>query len=103
MASFPYWALSRGFGNRHPNVVSQAVRFPMPPSRFFGIAYGARVMLSTPPATNTSPSFVLMARAAALIAARPDEQSRVKLRPATETGEPARRAARLAMVRLSAP
>src|SRR5213078_4108927 len=63
MESFPYWALSRGFGNRHPNVVSHAVRFPIPPSRFFGTAYGARVMLSTPPATNTSPSPVLTARA----------------------------------------
>ena len=38
MASFPYCAFSRGFGNRHPRVVSHAVRFPIPPSRFFGIA-----------------------------------------------------------------
>src|SRR5437870_4945418 len=33
MASFPYWALSRGFGNRHPKVVSHAVRFPTPARR----------------------------------------------------------------------
>src|SRR5439155_625872 len=103
MESFPYWALSRGFGNRHPNVVSHAVRFPIPPSRFFGTAYGARVMLSTPPATNTSPSPVLMARAAAVIAARPDEQRRLKVRPATETGKPARRDAIRATFRLSSP
>src|SRR5437016_13056627 len=103
MASFPYWALSRGFGNRHPKVVSHAVRFPIPPSRSFGTAYGARVMLSTPPATNTSPSPVLMARAAAVIAARPDEQRRLKVRPATETGKPARRGAIRATLRLYSP
>src|SRR6266480_4601722 len=60
-------------------------------------------MLSTPPATNTSPSPVLMARDAALIAARPDEQRRLKVRPATETGKPARRAAIRATFRLSSP
>src|SRR2546430_581261 len=60
-------------------------------------------MLSTPPATNTSPSPVLMARAAALIAERPEEQRRLKVRPATETGKPARRAAIRATFRLSSP
>src|SRR5205809_1238047 len=103
MESFPYWALSRGFGNRDPNVVAPAVRFPIPPSRFFGTAYGARVMLSPPPSTNTAPARVLMARAAALIAARPDEQRRLKVRPATETGNPAGRGAIRATFRLSCP
>src|SRR3989440_12487225 len=60
-------------------------------------------MLSTPPATNTSPSPVLIARAAALIAARPEEQSRLKVRPATDTGKPAGRAAIRATFRLSSP
>src|SRR5947209_3706683 len=101
--SFPYWALSRGFGNRQPRVVSQAVTLPMAPSRFFGIAYGARVMLSTPPATKTSPSPTLMARAAALTAARPDEQRRLNVTPATDTGNPASSAAIRATLRLSSP
>src|SRR5438874_7679748 len=60
-------------------------------------------MPSTPPATNTSPSSALIARAAALIAARPEAQSRLNVTPATETGKPARRAAIRATFRLSSP
>src|SRR5437870_1368493 len=60
-------------------------------------------MPSTPPATNTSPSSALIARAAALIAASPDAQSRLNVTPATVTGKPARRAAIRATFRLSSP
>src|SRR3990170_3756253 len=60
-------------------------------------------MLSTPPATNTSPSPHLVARAAALIAARPEEQRRLNVTAATETGKPARRVAMRATFRLSSP
>src|SRR6059036_2719541 len=60
-------------------------------------------MLSTPPATNTSPSSALIARAAALIAASPEAQRRLKVTAATETGKPARRAAIRATFRLSSP
>src|SRR5207249_1191937 len=60
-------------------------------------------MLSTPPATNTSPSSALIARAAALIAASPEAQRRLNVTPATETGSPARRAAIRATFRLSSP
>src|SRR5207247_5891890 len=61
------------------------------------------VWITQPPAANPSPSPVLMARAAALVAARPDEQRRLKVRPATETGNPASRAAIRATFRLSSP
>src|SRR5437762_10834574 len=60
-------------------------------------------MPSTPPASITSPSSALIARAAALIAARPEAQSRLNVTPATETGKPARRAAIRATFRLSSP
>src|SRR5207237_381663 len=55
------------------------------------------------PATNTSPSSALIARASALIAARPEAQRRLNVTPATETGSPARRAAIRATFRLSSP
>src|SRR6266581_1404315 len=60
-------------------------------------------MLSTPPATKTSPSPALIARAAALTAPRPEEQSRLNVTPATETGRPASSAAIRATLRLSSP
>ena len=103
MDSVPNFSFIFGFGKRHPRVVSQAVRWLIEPSGFFGIAYGARLMLSTPPATKTSPSPTLIARAAALIAARPEEQRRLNVTAATETGSPARRAAMRATLRLSSP
>ena len=45
------------------------------------MTYGARVMLSTPPATNTSPSPAMIACAALLIACRPDPHSRLTVWP----------------------
>ena len=48
---------SRGFGNRHPSVVSHAFRSPRGNARSgFAITNGARDIDSTPPATNRSPS-----------------------------------------------
>src|SRR5207245_10176216 len=96
-------SLVSGLGMRHRLAVSQAVACPGPPSRFLGIANGARLMLSTPPATKTSPSPALIARAAALIAESPEEHRRLKVTAATETGKPARRAAIRATFRLSSP
>src|SRR3989304_2393198 len=101
--SVPYCSLSFGFGNLQPSVVSHAVRWDMDPSGFFGIAYGARVMLSTPPATNTSPSPHLIARAAGLLAARTQEPRGLNVTGATETGNPANRAAIRPTFRLSSP
>ena len=52
----------------------------------FSITYGARVIDSTPPATNTSPSPTAIAWAAELIAWRPLPQSRLTVSPPTSTG-----------------
>ena len=49
---------------------------------------GARVMLSTPPATMTSPSPRRIALAAVLIACRPEPQSRLTVCPATVDRQP---------------
>ena len=65
--------------------------------------YGARVIDSTPPATNTSPSSTAIAWAAALMAWRPEPHSRLTVWPATSTGRPARSAAMRATFRLSSP
>ena len=51
---------------------------------------GARVMDSTPPPMNTSPSPTAIAWAAELIACSPEPHSRLTVRPPTSTGRPAR-------------
>ena len=50
---------------------------------------GARLMLSTPPATNTSPSPQVTACAAIAIALRPLPQLRCKTEPGISIGSPA--------------
>ena len=82
----------RGFTNRQPSVVSSIVRAPRShaPSAL-SITYGARVIDSTPPATNTSPSPAPIAWAALFTAWRPDPHSRFTVCPATSTGSPASR------------
>ena len=94
----------RGFTNRQPSVVSSIVRGPRShaPSAL-SITYGARVIDSTPPATNTSPSPAPIAWAALFTAWRPEPHSRLTVCPATSTGSPARRAAMRATLRLSSP
>ena len=94
----------RGFTNRQPSVVSSIVRGPRShaPSAL-SITYGARVIDSTPPATNTSPSPAPIACAALFTAWRPEPHSRFTVCPATSTGSPARRAAMRATLRLSSP
>ena len=67
------------------------------------MTYGARVIDSTPPAMNTSPSPTAIAWAAELIACNPEPHSRLTVSPATSTGSPARRAAMRATLRLSSP
>ena len=103
MESVPYIDFIFGLTNRQPRLVSKSSM-----SRANGLvaldnAYGARVMLSTPPAMNTSPSPVLIARAAFAIAAMPDAQSRLTVSPGTLTGNPASSAAIRATFRLSSP
>ena len=89
---------------RHPTVVSAisgAVRLQAAPG--LSITYGARVMLSTPPAMNTSPSPALIACAALATACNPEPHSRFTVCPATSTGNPARSEAMRATLRLSSP
>src|SRR6267142_2830155 len=69
----------------------------------FSITYGARVMFSTPPATNASPSPALIACAALAIACSPEPQRRLTVCPGTSTGKPASSAAIRATLRLSSP
>src|SRR6476659_6050546 len=67
------------------------------------MTYGARVMFSTPPATNASPSPALIACAALAIACSPEPQRRFTVCPGTSTGKPASNAAIRATLRLSSP
>ena len=67
-----YAACIRGLTNRQPSVVSSIARAPrsQAPSAL-SITYGARVIDSTPPAMNTSPSPAPIAWAAEFTACRP--------------------------------
>ena len=65
--------------------------------------YGARVIDSTPPAMNTSPSPTAIAWAAELIAWSPEPHSRLTVWPPTSTGKPASSSAIRATLRLSSP
>ena len=67
------------------------------------IANGARLIDSTPPATNRSPSPASTAWQAETTAASPDAQSRLTVTPATDSGRPASSAAMRATLRLSSP
>ena len=60
------------------------------PRRASGLSwtYGARVIDSTPPPMNTSPSPTAIAWAAVLIAWSPDPHSRLTVCPPTSTGKP---------------
>ena len=64
---------------------------------------GARLMLSTPPATNRSPCPHATAREASTTAASPLAQSRFTVMPATSTGRPPSSPARRATLRQSSP
>ena len=64
---------------------------------------GARLIDSTPPATNRSPSPAAIAWHAETTAERPEAQSRFTVTPATDSGSPASRTAMRATLRLSSP
>ncbi len=94
----------RGFVKRQPTVESAiggTSRFHGEPD--FSCTYGARVMLSTPPATKASPSPALIACAALAIACSPDPHSRFTVWPGTSIGSPASSTAIRATLRLSSP
>ena len=96
----------RGFGNRQPSVVSQAVVVPARERRAPAWpSPAARAIIdSTPPATKRSPSPAddRVARAETT-AESPDAQSRFTVTPATDSGSPASSAAIRATLRLSSP
>ena len=97
-------ASSRGFGYRQPRVVSYTVRWPRDHAcSGFGIDSGARVIDSTPPATNRSPSPAITAWQAETTADRPDAHRRFIVTPATDCGKPASSTAIRATSRLSSP
>ena len=93
-----------GFTNRHPTVLSAttgaARSHGVPDLR---VTYGARVMLSTPPAMNRSPSPARIACAALTTACNPEPHSRFTVWPGTSIGRPASKAAIRATLRLSSP
>ena len=64
---------------------------------------GARVIDSTPPATNRSPSPAITAWHAPTTAESPEAHRRLTVTPATESGRPASSAANRATFRLSSP
>ncbi len=92
-----------GFGKREPIVVSYSFTSRLNGESDLPITYGARLMLSTPPAMYISPSPQLMARAASTTACRPLAQSRFTVTPGVVGGRPASSAAKRAMLRLSSP
>jgi hypothetical protein len=93
-----------GLTNRHPSSESAISGTPRGGvSVGFSITHGARDMLSTPPATNTSPSPAQMAWKAERTACSPEPQRRFTVCPATETGIPASSHAMRATLRLSSP
>ncbi len=69
----------------------------------FGTMNGARVMLSTPPASIKPASPARMARAAVPTASSPDPHSRFMVAAGTEAGIPASNTAMRATFRLSSP
>jgi hypothetical protein len=88
---------------RQPTCVCQSLASVGYGTSGFGSTNGARLMLSTPPATIRSASPDPTARAAWTIASPPDAQSRFTVTPGTVTGSPASRAAMRATLRLSSP
>jgi hypothetical protein len=94
----------RGLTKRQPSVVSYTVWLPRGKERSgLGIASGARLIDSTPPASIRSPSPSRIARPAWFTASSPDAQSRLTVTPGTSTGRPASNDAMRATLRLSSP
>src|SRR4030067_1058226 len=94
----------RGLVKRQPTVLSALAGGGRSPAAVgLSTPYGARVMLSTPPATKASPSAALIACAALATAWSPEPHRRLMVWPGTSTGYPAGRAATRATLRLSSP
>ncbi len=101
--SIPYFALVSGFTKRQPIVVSSIFATRENALSAFASTKGARDMLSTPPATASEISPVLIARAAIAIASMLDPHSLFTVVPGTSTGRPASSTAIRPTLRLSSP
>ena len=100
----PWSSAIFGFTRRQPRVVSTRAASPRgKPASGLGTTQGARLMLSTPPATTTSAWPEATAMAARLTASRLEAHNRLTVAPGTSTGKPASRAAIRATLRLSSP
>ena len=103
MDSTPYWAFISGLTKRQPMVVSKISACRPKASALLPMTKGARVMLSTPPASISSASPDLMARAAMPVASMPEPQRRFTVAPGMPSGSPASSEAMRATLRLSSP
>src|SRR5690554_589768 len=103
MASVPNFSFILGLTNRQPKLLS-CISASLPKGlETFEITHGPRVICSTPPEINRSPSPALMALLAATIADIPDEHKRLIVSPGTENGKPAKRDDMRATFLLSSP
>ena len=103
MESMPCSDFILGLTKRQPIVVSKISAWRPKASALLPMTKGARVMLSTPPASMRSASPALMARPAMPTASMPDPQSRFTVLPGMEEGRPASSRAMRATLRLSSP
>ena len=101
--SVPYNFRMAGLTNRQPMVVSWISACRAHGTAALRMTNGARVMLSTPPATTRSASPERTILAAMATASRPEPQSRLTVPPGTSTGRPASSVAIRATLRLSSP
>jgi hypothetical protein len=93
----------RGLTRRQPIVVSSSCALRPNGVSALAITKGARLMLSTPPASISSASPARMARAALPTASSPEPHRRLSVLPGTDTGSPASSALMRATLRLSSP
>ena len=103
MVSAPNRLSILGLGKRAPSEESNTLKSLPKACSALPTTNGARVMLSTPPATHTSASPQVMACAAPTSALRPEPHSRLCTAPGVSTGRPASSSAWRATLRLSSP
>src|SRR5579884_3646981 len=88
MESVRYFFFIWGLTNRQPNVVSYTSGVRANAVVAFGTTNGARLMLSTPPATASDISPAAIPRAATHTASIPDAHSRFTVTAGTDCGMP---------------
>ena len=103
MESTPNCAFISLLTKRQPIVVSYISALRSKALVALATTKGARLMLSTPPATIRPPSPLRIVRAAIATASRPEPQSRFSVTPPAVSGSPASSPAMRATLRLSSP